>query len=113
MKAIMFALLFFIICSVSFADNKILLTGKPIILVPEADYYLFPKTYNPSTNYNFINISGDNRICFLAPQAKLKVLDLLKIYIVLTGKKFLWFCYRYNPAFFSIDFQAELIQPII
>lgn len=104
MKTIRVALFCFMVSSISFADNKILLTGKPIILIPKSNYYVFPKTYNPSTNYNFINISGDNRVCFLAPQTNLKPLDLLKIYIVLSGKKFLWFCYRYNPAFFSIAF---------
>ena len=70
-------LFFFLLVSLSFNGfaNKILLTGKPVILIPEANYYRFPSTYSPFTNYHFVNISGDNRVCFLAEQPKLRSLE--------------------------------------
>ncbi len=87
----------------SYAD-KILLTGKPVILIPEANYYRFPSTYSPFNNYHFVDISGDNRVCFLSAQPRLRALDLLRINIVRDGKKFLWYCYSYNPNFFTINY---------
>jgi hypothetical protein len=106
MKATIIKLFFFLFSIVSFSGfaDKILLTGKPVILLPQDDYYRFPITYTPFTNYHFVNISGDNRVCFLSQQKRLESLDLLRIYIVQNDKKLLWFCYRYNPAYFTIDF---------
>lgn len=97
---------FFILFSSSFNvfANKILLVGKPVILIPEANYYRFPSTYAPFTNYHFVNISGDNRVCFLALQPALNALDLLRINIVRDDRKFLWYCYSYDPAYFSMDY---------
>ncbi len=83
---------------------KILLTGKPVILIPHANYYSFPSTYSPFNNYHFVNISGDNRVCFIAVQPHLKSLDMLRINIVRNEKKFLWYCYSYNPNFFTVDY---------
>jgi len=99
-------LFFFVLFFLSlpgFAE-KILLTNDPVILIPEENYYRFPPNYSPSHSYHFINISGENRVCFIAEQEELGSLDLLRIYIVQYDKKFLFYCYRYNPNFFEIDF---------
>lgn len=103
----MLRLFFFVLMTASlsaFADDRILLVGRPVILIPESTYYRFPSTYTPMTSYHFINISGDNRVCFLNEQLKLKSLDLLRVYIVQNNQKFLWYCYRYNTTFFKINF---------
>lgn len=106
MKGIVGKLILLVLMTVSltsFAD-KIILTGKPVILMPEADYYTFPSTYVPSHNYHFVDISGDNRVCFLSQQPQLKPLDLLRINIVQNNKTFLWYCYRYDPRYFEVDY---------
>ncbi|CDZ76149.1 hypothetical protein BN59_00415 [Legionella massiliensis] len=100
----LFSVLLVISSCVGYANNKIVVTGKPVILLPEANYYVFPKTYSPVRSYHLVNISGDNRVCFITPQPDLASLDTLKIYIVLNDKKFLWFCYRYSPQFFTMDY---------
>ncbi|MBA2657252.1 MAG: hypothetical protein H0U70_09790 [Tatlockia sp.] len=99
-----FILFTFITISFSSFAEKILLTGRPVILIPELNYYRFPNTYSPFTNYHFVNISGDNRVCFIKDQPQLDSLDLLRIFIIRDNKKFLWYCYRYNSNFFTIDY---------
>jgi hypothetical protein len=98
------SLLILIVFSSSVFADKILLTGRPVILLPTMDYYSFPNAYVPSHNYHFVNVSGDNRVCFINAQPPLKSLDLLRITISQNNKKFLWYCYRYDPRYFTVDF---------
>ncbi|MBA3535005.1 MAG: hypothetical protein H0T84_00075 [Tatlockia sp.] len=106
MKGVIIKFFYFFLITLSFNSfaDKILLTGRPVVLIPSANYYRFPSTYSPFTNYHFVNISGDNRVCFLAEQPKLRSLDMLRINIVRDDRKFLWYCYIYNPNFFTIDY---------
>lgn len=87
----------------AFAD-KILLTGRPVVLIPAATYYTFPPTYTPTTKYHFVEIGSDERVCFLNVQPELQALDMLRITIKFEEKKYLWYCYRYNPNYFKINF---------
>jgi hypothetical protein len=89
--------------ALGFAD-KIVLTGKPVALIPNADYYTFPATYTPMHSYHYVSIASDNRVCFINKQPELSSLDLLRIWIVAKDKKFFWFCYRYSPQYFTINF---------
>ncbi|MBA2650880.1 MAG: hypothetical protein H0U73_01220 [Tatlockia sp.] len=106
MKARTLKFLFFLLIFLNFPvqADKILLNGKPVILIPESNYYRFPNSYSPFFNYHFVNVSGDNRVCFISDQPNLDSLDLLRLFIVRDNKKFLWYCYRYNSNFFTIDY---------
>ncbi|KTD24056.1 hypothetical protein [Legionella maceachernii] len=106
MKGLLAKLIYLVLMAISFScfADKILLTGRPVVLMPEADYYTFPNTYVPSHNFHFVNVSGDNRVCFLNQQPQLTPLDLLRINIVQNNKKFLWYCYRYDPRYFTVDY---------
>jgi hypothetical protein len=95
---------FLIIMSFTAYGSKILLNGKPAELIPEANYYRFPAIYTSTTTYHYVEIAGDQRVCFLDNIPQLSSLDLLRIDIVFKGKKFLWYCYRFSPEFFERDY---------
>ncbi|KTD36502.1 hypothetical protein Lnau_1486 [Legionella nautarum] len=98
------SLFILIVFSPSVFADKILLTGRPVVLFPTMNYYSFPSAYVSSHNYHFVNVSGDNRVCFINAQPSLKSLDLLRITIAQNNKKFLWYCYRYDPRYFVVEF---------
>lgn len=106
MKGIVAKLRYLVLIAISissFAD-PIVITGRPIMLMPQADYYVFPSNYVPSHNFHFVNISGDNRVCYLHQLPELNSLDILRVTIVQSNKKYLWYCYRYDPRYFTVDY---------
>ncbi len=99
-------LLLFLLIAASFTAwaDKILINGRPIILVPETDHYSFPDSYTTFNHFHFVDISGDRRVCFLNQRPDLKPLDLIRVPIEQNNEIFLWYCYRYDPRFFTINF---------
>ena len=106
MKTIMNTLLALglILTSLSSFADKIVLTGRPAVLIPQADYFIFPKDYTQLNKYPFVKINDVERVCFLSKVPEFARLDMLRFYIVQNHKKFLWFCYRYDPRYFTINF---------
>jgi hypothetical protein len=106
MKTLMIKLISMLLLFYSLAvfAEKMLITGMPVILVPAMNYYTFPKYFSPRANYHFVDIQGDNRVCFLNVRPDLAELDLLRIFIVQDGRKYLWYCYRYDPRYFTMNY---------
>lgn len=92
--------------SFSIYADKILIEGKPAILYPDVSYYNFSKDYSPPANdYLYVQISSENRVCFLENRPDLASLDLLRIRIRGSDdRKFLWYCYRFDPRFFEKNY---------
>ena len=101
MKKIIFILL--VIASFT-VFAQILLKGRPVVLIPAESYYTFPPTYTPTAKYHFVEIGSDERICFLNVQPQLAPLDRLRITIKEENKRYLWYCYRYDPRYFTMDY---------
>jgi len=97
-------LVLIILASLTVFAEKILITGKPIVLVPDMSDYSFPKSYGPMQMQYFVYFGGNYRVCFLAQKAQLASLDMLRIYITQDGYKYLWYCYRFDHRFFKINF---------
>lgn len=104
LKIIKFSVLILLMGNAIAFAEKILLSGKPVVLIPNADFYTFPKTYTPMQKYHFVDINGDSRVCFIRKQPYLWRVDLLRVWIIEHDKKFNWYCYRYDPRYFTINF---------
>ncbi|WP_028388997.1 hypothetical protein [Legionella fairfieldensis] len=98
------ATFFLIIVSLTAFADQFLIRQKPVPLIAEQNYYSFPADYVPIDRYHYVYVGGENRVCFLEQRPELSSLDLLRISIMQNDKKFRWFCYRYDPRFFVIDF---------
>lgn len=84
--------------------NKIIITGKPIALIPNGLSYSFPRDAVVNHQMNYVNVSGEERICFIIPHPELTSLDVLPLYIDRDNQQLIWYCYRYDARFFEIDF---------
>lgn len=89
-------------CSV-FAD-RILISGKPVELIPHPGYYTFPVTQQGTKEYYFVKLNDVLRVCYLIKKPELAKLDRLILVLDVDGKKFPWQCYQYNSRVFEIDF---------
>ena len=78
MRTTMISFILIMLSLNAYAD-KILLTGKPVELVPAADYYTYPKNYSRVNRYPFVRINGVTRVCFLnkEPEFARARLDML------------------------------------
>lgn len=96
-------ILLFSLSSLSFAD-RILISGKPLVLRPYGEYYSFPRSYHASvTNYHFVFVGGVYRVCHLNP-LPISDVDVIHIRIALQNQIFYWNCYAKDPRFFEIDY---------
>lgn len=102
-KIVLIALL--VAVSLPVHSEKIVITGKPAILQLHPGYFTFPKTYTDmNTGFDFVTITGTNRVCFLRKQPALAKLDTIQIVIEKNGLKLPWNCYQYNSMYFKSDF---------
>lgn len=93
---------FLVIASLPAFSEKILITGKPVVLELHPGYFTFPRMYTDrNLGYYFVTITGTNRVCYLRPQPELASLDTIQIVIEKKGLKLPWNCYQYNPRFFE------------
>ncbi|MDI9817975.1 MULTISPECIES: hypothetical protein [unclassified Legionella] len=100
----LFSLLLILFSPINFA-NRILLTGKPLLLQPHGEYYSFPRDYQGTIDgYHFVFVGGVYRVCHINRQPQLANLDMLRIHIELGSKRFFWNCYTYDRRFFKIHF---------
>ena len=107
MKALLLKLtsLVLMIYSLNLSAVTILLQTRPVILIANGSDYRFPRNYAPINSYHYVIIANERRVCFINQQPQLSGLDLLRVSIDdQFGKRYLWFCYRYDPRYFTIDF---------
>jgi hypothetical protein len=89
----------------SIFSQRIVLTGKAIVLEPVGHHYRFPDSYQRSAyDFHFVYIAGTYRVCHLNRQPILSHLDVLRVSIELYQRRFFWNCYAYDPRFFEIDY---------
>lgn len=87
----------------AFAAEKIVIKGEPIVLQKQGDLYLVPDNYKATQNYNYVDIEGTKRACFLEKKPDLTNLDVLSINVQMGSEKATWNCYATDPTFFVIE----------
>lgn len=97
--------LFFVIFSQTVFSDRILITGKPVVLELHPGYFTFPSDYTDNNmGYHYVTLTGTNRVCYLKAQPELSHLDMVQIVIEEKGLKLPWNCYQFNPNYFEIDY---------
>lgn len=91
------------VSAVVFAERMVI-HGKPVKLEVHEGFYTFPEEYKNKKNYHFVILAGIERVCFLTEKPSLSALDMISIIIEHHGLQLQWFCYRYDPYYFEIDF---------
>ncbi len=88
----------------SFAADKIIITGKPILLEKQGDVYMVPQDTQLSQTYQYVNIDGKDRACFLDKRPDFVNLDVVTINVKLgDNSNASWNCYSLDPTFFVIQ----------
>lgn len=105
-RAIIFAVL---LCAAIFSldvfSDRIVITGKPIIMKSHPGFYSIPPTYtDTSKDYRFIALSESARVCYLSAKPELAGLNKLQLIIEENGDKLVWICYKYDPRYFEVDY---------
>lgn len=96
---------FLITASLPAFSDRILITGKPVVLELHPGYFTFPRMYTDrNLGYYFVKITGTSRVCYLKPQPELASLDTIQIVIEKKGLKLPWNCYQFNLQFFKFAY---------
>lgn len=97
------AFLFLMMFSItSFADDKITITGEPVVLEHHDNVYHVPTGYTVTHDYHYVTVDGTNRVCYLEKKPTLETVNVMPINVVVDGSTHEWYCYEYNPQFFAI-----------
>jgi len=93
------------VCSASaFAADKIVITGKPILLEKNGDIYMVPQNAQLSKTHQYVNVDGKERACFLDKRPDFVNLDVVTINVKLgDSTNASWNCYALDPTFFMIQ----------
>lgn len=99
------SLLFMIFSATTFADEKIIITGNPVVLEQQGNAYSIPNTYTTTTttSYNYVTVGGDNRVCYLTTQPNLASLNLQVISVNAGNQLVQWYCYLYDDDYFTVN----------
>jgi hypothetical protein len=84
----------------SFAD-KISVRGEPVALAKIGDVYYVPDTFTTSTQYNYVTLNNEKKICYGKPQPNLSALNVEVINVNIRGFKSQWTCYNYDETYFT------------
>lgn len=99
------ALLLLLAFSLTSIADRVLITNRPIILKPDGGFFRLPQNYTfDLKTYHFVSIAHENRVCYLKPQYKLAALDVTEINLSVFNRLLHWYCYRFDPRFFEIDY---------
>jgi hypothetical protein len=97
--------LFLVLFSMTAFCDRIVISGKPVVLDLHVGYFTFPSSYTDSNlGYHYVSLTGINRVCYLTIQRDLNTLDMVQIVIEENGVKLPWNCYQYNSRFFEMDY---------
>jgi hypothetical protein len=95
------------LCAVIFSANafaeKIVIIGEPITLQRQGEMYVVPETYRPTQNYQYVNIDGTKRACFLDRRPDFVNLDVVSINVLIGSQRATWNCYSLDPTYFVIQ----------
>lgn len=90
--------------SASAFAEKIIISGKPIILQKQGDLYTVPQDTKLSQTYQYVNIDGKDRACFLDKRPDFTNLDVVTINVKLgDNSNAAWNCYSLDPTYFIIQ----------
>lgn len=85
----------------SFAADKIAITGEPVDLTAEGDYYVLPSDYKATTNYYYVNVAGNKEVCYAKKQhGMLADVTPNMVKVKMNGKMMTWNCYTYSDTYF-------------
>jgi hypothetical protein len=86
----------------AFAD-KITVTGEPIMLEQNGDYYTAPSTLTPSNGgYYYVKIGEKINACYLTTQPSLVKLTPENVVVKVQNEKVTWSCYPLDPEYFAV-----------
>lgn len=98
------AVLLAVFSASSFAADKIIITGKPLLLQKQGDVYMVPQEAKLSQTYQYANIDGKERACFLDKRPDFVNLDVVTINVKLSDNtNASWNCYSIDPTYFVIQ----------
>lgn len=86
----------------SYADNKVVISGEPVALELHDNVYHLPPGYSVTTDYHYVTIDGTRRVCYAETRPDLVSLNVMTINVVVDDQSHKWFCYEYNPEFFTV-----------
>lgn len=85
------------------ADDKVVITGEPVVLEHTGDVYTLPSGYVETTStYHYVTVDGSQRVCYAETQPSLASLDVMAINVSVGGDSVVWHCYETNPTYFEI-----------
>jgi hypothetical protein len=94
---------FLVVFSANAFAEKIIITGQPITLEKQGNFYVTPKTYKLSQNYQYVIVDGKERACFLDKKPDLVNIDVVSIDVQVGDQKATWNCYSPDPTYFVIQ----------
>lgn len=105
MKAMTFNLSFLLLMLLSFASfaaDRIVITGEPVVLEQRGDVYMVPAGHTFTTDYRYVTVDGSHRVCYVEQQPALATLNMVTLNVEIGGSPVVWHCYEYSPQFFTI-----------
>ncbi|TAL61702.1 MAG: hypothetical protein EPN84_07560 [Legionella sp.] len=105
MKSILPGIVSLVLITASFTvlADKITITGQPVILQQDGDYYTAPTTITPSNNgYYYVKIGDKMNACSLTTQPALVKLTPENVVVKVQNEKVTWSCYALDPEYFTI-----------
>lgn len=89
--------------SVSAFAEKYTITGQPIILQKDGEIYVVPQQAKLTRDFQYVNIDGKARACFLDKRADFVNLDVVTINVKVGADTAAWNCYSLDPTYFVIE----------
>ena len=89
--------------STSAFAEKIIITGQPIVIEKQGDFYVVPENYKATKDYHYFTIEGKDRVCFLDKRPDFASLEVISINVQIGPQKATWNCYPTDPTYFAIQ----------
>lgn len=91
------------LCSASAFAEKLVITGQPIILKKDGEIYVVPQQTQLTRDFQYVNIDGKERACFLDKRPDFVNLDVVTINVKVGADTAAWNCYSLDPTYFVIQ----------
>lgn len=89
--------------SASAFAEKFVIKGQPIILQKDGEIYVVPQQTQLTREFQYVNIDGKARACFLDKRPDFVNLDVVTINVQVGAEKASWNCYSLDPTYFVIE----------
>lgn len=85
------------------AADKVIISGKPIVVTPNGSYYAVPadSSYTPRSDYYYVTVNGTDRVCYRETQPNLVGVNLLDLSLRIGSNNVTVHCYDYSPDYFT------------